>query len=503
MINLSCGRGLPESAVMENEIIAETCSGTLPLLAAAALFFCLVLIYRMGRQRDKLFQERNALFDFVHDVSEAFVKSDETHVDFLLKRVLFYAQRTSMAGAGAIYFAEPNKTEFKARAVSGLFPPIISGFDDGLDATESKFRYAHELVRKQLALRGVGLVGEAAETGTPILIEDAERDPRVPRFKSEMFQIRSILLAPMRFQNTVMGVLVVINRIDDEPFIQSDLSLLQALADQASVTIYFAKFSEELAEKKLLDHDLEVAQRIQGALMPSLIPEIEGLDLAAFSIPARQVGGDYYDFEVIDDNHFGMAVADVSGKGVTGAIVMSICRSVFRAQAATALSPAKVLKAINKVITKDAYEDMFISMLYAVINVKTFEMKIARAGHPQPLIISSDGQTMDKINSGGIAMGLTETDVFNTALEERVITLKPGDIFVAYTDGLLELKNKHREEWTLQQLQGAILANADHRAGRIVESVRRELKTFVEDTAQYDDMTLVVMSRKKEDQQNL
>ncbi len=477
----------------------STFSWMLPAFSSIALTLCLILIYRISRQRDKLAQEKKAMYDFIYDVSEAFVKPDEAHIDFLLKRVLLHAQRITMSSAGAIYFLEPDGNELRARAVSGLFPPLAGGFDDGFKNAASKFHYAQRLVKEQRVMKGTGLIGEAAESGTPMLIDDAERDPRTPRFDNALFRVRSMLIVPMRFHDSVMGVLVVINRIDDAAFVDSDMTLLQALADQASVTIYFAKFSDELHKKRLLDHDLNVARKIQGALLPVDIPVFKGLGLAAYSVPAREVGGDYYDFIVVDDDHLGVLVADVSGKGVAGAIVMSICRSVFRAKSEESSSPARVLRAINNVISKDTYEDIFISMLYMVLNVKTFELKIARAGHTQPFLISSDGKHARRIKSAGIAVGLADNETFNSTLEEAKFNLAPGDIVAAYTDGLYEVQNIRSEEWGLNALENALRVHAPKGARGIVEGVREDLSDFVEDMAQHDDMTLVVIGRQKEE----
>jgi len=473
------------------------------------------------KERDTLLREKEIIFNFVHDVSEAFAESAKgvPQIDFLLKRVLFYAQQTAKARAGAIYFREPDGDTLRVRSISGLFPPIIGGVANEPEPGDGFFRCVETMVREQAACMGEGIVGTVAAQGLPLLVEDAERDPRVPRFRSEFLQIQSILLVPMRFQNTVLGVLVVVNRIDDASFIQSDLNLLQALADQASVTIYYAKFNEELEKKRVLDDDLRVARRIQMALLPREIPRMPGLEIAAFSVPAREIGGDFYDFVAIDDEHIGLTIADVSGKGVTGAILMSICRSLFRAHAPGCLSPGTVLKAINRVIFGDIHEDMFISMLYCILNTRTAEITLACAGHPRPLLISANGHAVP-VEAAGVAIGLVDADVFDRRLQEAIVRLQPGDLWVLFTDGITEAMNAERQEWGLANLQRAVLAGAESAAraapaaslqhvarssghvppmaggaAAIVAHVRQELLAFAGDVAQYDDMTLVIGNR--------
>ena len=450
---------------------------------------------RLRRERDALLKEKEVTFNFVHDVSEAFAESapDAAQTDFLLKRVLFYAQQTAKARAGAIYFRESAADTLRARAIAGLFPPLAGGAAHEPPPGDGFFQRVETLVREQLIVSGQGLVGSVAERGEPLLIEDAERDPRVPRFRSEFLQIQSILLAPMRFQNTVMGVLAVVNRIDDAPFIQADLNLLQALADQASVTLYYARFHEELEKKRVLDDDLRVARRIQTALLPTRIPQPSGVAIGAFSEPAREIGGDYYDFVSIDEDHLGLAVADVSGKGVTGAMLMSICRSVFRSHAPGCLSPAAVLKAINRIIIGDIHEDMFVSMLYCVLNIRTSEITLACAGHPRPLLIA--GGRPRPVSAAGVAIGLVEPDQFDHCLEEAVVRLEPGDLWILYTDGVTEALNEDFDEFGLERLQAAARASARRPAAEIVTQVTDSIRDHTGQTPQFDDMTLIVLKR--------
>ncbi|MBI3985792.1 MAG: SpoIIE family protein phosphatase [Lentisphaerae bacterium] len=456
---------------------------------------CFLRSRRMIRQRDALLQEKDVAYNFMHDVSEAFSGAGSTQVDFLLQRVLYYAMQTAKAGGGAIYFAEHEGDLLCARAIEGLFPPIVDGLDAEFEQAKSRFHHLEQLVRNQKCRWGEGLVGRVAQSGAALLIEDAERDSRVLRFAQDFLTIRSILLVPLRFQNNVLGVLAVVNRIDDSPFIQTDLNLLQALADQASVTLYFAKFNEALEEKKLMDYDLRLARRIQDTLLPRQVPEVEGIELAAFSLPAREVGGDYYDFVMIDPDHLGITIADVSGKGVSGAIMMSVCRSVFRASAHGCLSPSHVLKTINRVLAQDIYEDMFISMLYLVLNIRTFKMIAARAGHPKPFMILSPSGSLAPLESRGMAIGMADTETFDACLDETVVNVEAGSSLAVYTDGVIEAMNRNKEEWGIERLQAVVRNHGREGARNTIRNVRQEITEFVGQVPQYDDMTLIVLHR--------
>jgi sigma-B regulation protein RsbU (phosphoserine phosphatase) len=315
----------------------------------------------------------------------------------------------------------------------------------------------------------------------------------VPHYDLDYLKIRSILLVPMRFHQQVLGVIAVVNRVDGRPFIQTDLNLLQALADQASVSIHFAQLRETLDEKQRIDHDLDVARQIQMSLLPKEIPRIEGVELAAYNYPALEVGGDYYDFVRVDDDRIGIAIADVSGKGISGAIMMSMCRSVLRSQAPGKVSPSEVLRGVNKLMRADIADDMFVSMLYMVLNIQTRELLIARAGHERPILAPGDGSGLRIIESPGLAIGIGDESAFDTIIKDVPLELNPGDVVVAYTDGVTEAMNEKEEEWGADNFIEAIRIAAGEGAHSVLTNVQQRLLRFVGDTDQYDDTTLLAL----------
>jgi phosphoserine phosphatase RsbU/P len=464
-------------------------------MLSIGLFLAVGMIRRLRHERDELIHQKDVIFGFIHDVGDVFAYSENVDLDRMLSRVLFYATRTTRAGAGAIYLYDKAEDHFRARAVSGIFPPIKGIPESSLDKVVSKSQAIEQLVRSQRIARGEGLIGEVADFGTSILIEDAERDPRVPQYGGDFLKIRSVLLVPMRFLQRILGVMVVVNRVDAQPFNAADLSLLQALADQASVSIHYAGLRTTIDEKNRIDHDLAVARQIQTALLPRSIPRLPGIELAAFNHPAQEIGGDYYDFVVIDEDHLGIAIADVSGKGIVGAIMMSISRSVLRAQAVTSLSPAAVLKGVNRIMFEDIAEDMFVSMLYMVLNTRTRTLSVARAGHERPAWCQAQAadQPFTIIDSRGLALGISDQETFDATLTETRVTLQPGDIVVAYTDGVTEAMDTAGEEWGVDRLLEAVHTAAPDGANAVLNSVQQRLMRFVGGVEQYDDMTLLAL----------
>ena len=465
---------------------------TAGLVGVAALVFLFFRTRQLKQQRDELLQEKDVIFGFVHDVAEVFADAATVEPDLMLKRVLFYALRTTKAAPGRSTCSSPT-ARCSAPGPSRHLPAPARRHGHRPRAAMSKSQHIENLVATRLIHKGEGLVGEVADFGTPILIEDAETDPRVPRYEIDFLQIHSILLVPMRFHQKVLGVLAVVNRVDGNPFVQADLNLLQSLADQASVSVHYAGLRETLDQKQRMDHDLSIARRIQTALLPKTLPRVEGVEVAAFNYPALEIGGDYYDFVQVDDTHLGIAIADVSGKGIGGAIMMSVCRSVLRAHAPRHLSPADVLRLINQVLSQDVQEDMFVSMLYMVLNTATRELTVARAGHERPILCSGDKTGFTIIDSPGIAIGISDPETFERVLKEVTIPLKPGDVIVAYTDGVTEAMNERDEEWGVDNFLDAIRIAADEGAHSVLNNVRQRLERFVGDRPQYDDMTLLAI----------
>ena len=459
------------------------------LLGAGAYLYTRVRRFR--REAEQLRREKEIIFGFVHDIGEIFAEVDQLDTDLLLKRVLFYAQRTTHAASGAVYLLEPDAPLLRVRGMAGLFPPLGETLDARADAGIAKSRHIEDLVRTRRIARGEGLIGAVAETGLAALIPDAAADPRVPRHTLDFIEIHTLLLVPLRIHRGTLGVLALANRTTGEPFTETDRNLIQALADQAAAAVHYAGLRDALDEKRRIDHDLSVARQIQASLLPASLPHLPTVELAAFNEPAQQIGGDYYDVVRVDENRVGLAIADVSGKGIGGALLMSVCRSMLRAHAPGQPSPAATLRAMSRVMHADIAEDMFITMLYMVLDLETRRLTVARAGHERPALIRRG--EIRFIDGSGPAIGLMDAEGFSAALTESSEVLEPGDVVAIYTDGITEAMNVREEEWGLNAFLDACKVAAAEGAWPVVQNVRQRLQRFVGGRAQYDDMTLLVL----------
>jgi serine phosphatase RsbU (regulator of sigma subunit) len=246
--------------------------------------------------------------------------------------------------------------------------------------------------------------------------------------------------------------------------------------------------------QRALEHDLSVATDIQTRLLPSTVPEIEGLDISACYVSAKEVGGDYYDFLSIDPEHLGVAVADVSGKGIPGSLVMTMTRSLLRMAATGETSPARTMELVNRFLTPDMNQGMFVTLLYFVIGIPAREVRLVRCGHNAPLLYNSRVEKLINLQPRGIAVGLDrEGSIFRAELQVQRFTLQPGDVLLAYTDGVVEAKNADGADYSDGRLKEVFAAHASGSAAQIIEAIVKDVARHRHGAEQSDDMTLVVI----------
>jgi sigma-B regulation protein RsbU (phosphoserine phosphatase) len=473
-------------------LLFRACNIVTPLaLAILGLFFYKKSrdVRRLSEEREELVQQRNTTFGFIHDMGEIFTSSLDINIQGMLDKALFYATRTCNARSGSIYLLDQERDELRVRAIAGIFPPLNEVVALQPGSVTSRSATIEKMVRDYRYETGAGLIGEVAVHGNSLLVEDAELDDRVPAHKTDFLKINTLVLVPMRFGHRVVGVVALVNRTDAKPFTQTDVNLLQSLADQCAVPLHYAGLSKLIEEKKQMDRDLSVAHQIQCLLLPQRLPDVDDFGVAAFNHPALAIGGDYYDFIRIDADHLGFAIADVSGKGVGGAMIMSACRTFVRALAPAHYSPSEMLRQLNKRLSADLAEDMFVSMLYMILDLKSRKLLVARAGHERPIL--NRGGTNCLMDGDGVAIGLCDEEVFDMVIADVEYQLEPGDMVVAYTDGITEAMDESDNEWGIENLQTAVSDMATQGTTAMIAETRQRLLGHIGDRAQYDDMTIV------------
>lgn len=252
------------------------------------------------------------------------------------------------------------------------------------------------------------------------------------------------------------------------------------------------RYQRHITERQRLARELEIAREVQMSFLPKRNPIIVGLDIASHCAPALEVGGDYYDFIELGAGRIGIAIGDVSGKGTQAAFYMTLTKGFLQALAWQHQSPAAVLVEMNRLFYRNVERGHFISMIYAVFDMNTRQLCIARAGHT-PVMRRKDGAGVDVIHSRGIALGFEAGETFTATIEEVTVPLQTGDTFLLYTDGYPETMTRAREEFGEDRLAVALRDFAGSSSEELLSQLFRDTRRFAGRAEQHDDMTMVVV----------
>ena len=230
----------------------------------------------------------------------------------------------------------------------------------------------------------------------------------------------------------------------------------------------------QIIEKEKLEHELEIARRIQLNILPHELPQHAGFEFGALMVPARAVGGDLYQFIPLNRNRLGIVVGDVSDKGVPSALFMSLVYSLMRAEAAGGSAPAKVLQKVNRYLLEINVEEMYVTLLYGILDFSSGEFSYARAGHPPPYILDEHGEQIQQPIALGQPLGLFDEPV----LDEQSLKLPPGGLALIYSDGLSEASDSQGEEFGSTRLQGSLSASIQKTPQEICGTLWDEVKLY-------------------------
>jgi sigma-B regulation protein RsbU (phosphoserine phosphatase) len=438
-------------------------------------------------------QEKKVIYDFLHDLGEAF--TEEIDREHLLRIIVTCARKVTAAKGAAIYLWDTDREKLVAAIVSGSFPPVLKVDNIVADQLAAQPENLESFVRLEpIAADSTSVIGEVAQTGVGIHAEQTELDERFPWFRQKALQTETYIAVPLHYREEQLGVLALANREEGKSFSKADFDLVKSVADQAAYSLQHAQVYSQLAEKKKLDHDIEVAREIQRILLPSHAPTMEGFNCAALNIPAQQVSGDYFDFIQVDAKRWGVAVADVSGKGIPASLIMAMCRSVLRSKAVGNPSPAQVLREVNRQLYPDIQEDMFITMIYLIVDTSG-ALTLARAGHESALWCRDHFKHIEAIGAPGIALGIDPGDVFDEVIRDVTVQLSPLDTVVVYTDGINEALDDEGNEFGQEQLQAVLREAGPQSVDFLVKTIVDRVQTFSSGHPQNDDITLAAIQR--------
>jgi sigma-B regulation protein RsbU (phosphoserine phosphatase) len=380
--------------------------------------------------------------------------------DALLASILTVARNELHVERGTLYFVDDQKKEIWTKIAGEL-------------STEIRLPI------------GKGLAGTVAATGEPVILHDTYADPRFDRSLDQKtgYRTRSMLCVPIRNRvEKIVGVLQLLNKTNGA-FGAGDLDFLSGISDHMAIAMENATLHMELLEKQRMEEELKLGREIQSRLLPHPPVDVAGTALAALSVPCYEVGGDYYDFIEFPDGDLGLAIGDVSGKGVSAALIMSSVQAALRVAAPIEDDLAHLVQRLNSLIYRSARGRKYATFFFGRYNPETGLLRYVNAGHNPPFV-ATEGR-LEELSSTGKPIGIFPDSTYH----ERAVEIPPGATLYLYTDGLNEAADPDEEEFGYERLRE--LFTKVHDPAEIVAAVTK----FERGARATDDKTIVVMRR--------
>lgn len=336
------------------------------------------------------------------------------------------------------------------------------------------------------------MVRRVTSEGVSILVRNTREDLRFREARSLILKnISSILCAPLLSKEGILGLIYVDSSQETISFSEDELELFTAIGNQVAVAFKNIRMQEKLWQKKRVEKELEIAARIQQSFLPRIFPDCPGYKFGVKSFPAHNVGGDFYDCFNLSPGKLGLVVGDVSGKGIPAALYMARFLSEFKIAAVNFSKPHLLLGEINRRFKEIVVGGNFVSAVYLILELEAGTLNYALAGSHPLLLYQDKEKTVKELgSSGGQILGIGEG-----SFKDEVTALETGDMVVLYTDGLLEAKNRNKEEFGLGRLKEVILRYKGLPVEEIMEKIIEDVSKFSQGQEPADDLTLVVFKK--------
>jgi serine phosphatase RsbU (regulator of sigma subunit) len=377
---------------------------------------------------------------------------------------------------------------------AGLFHPASSfGFSSQAQAIlEQKDFSPGDFPLLDSVRENTGMVVGLLPTGIP---EDW-LDPELARTEEEsLYALQNgdhlLIGLPIMVKNDLFGVMVIEEDPDGRRFRSKRLEISTSIAQQVALSVQNEHLQQEMVSRERLEHEIQLARKIQKTFLPEHLPEIDGWNMAATWITARQVGGDFYDVFELPAGRLGVFIADVSDKGIPAALFMALTRTLVRAVVFDTPSPAEVMRRVNATLIPDNQQGMFVTAFYGVLTLETGVLTYANAGHNPPIWLNSSKRSILPLPRTGAALGIIE----DLAMEDRSITLAESDFLLLYTDGLTEAFSPEDELYGEERLQQVLLATKPESARSVLDALEASARKFMGILPPADDLTMMGVMR--------
>lgn len=333
---------------------------------------------------------------------------------------------------------------------------------------------------------GEGLTGTVAESGEPVIVPDVNADDR---YVSARQATRSEIVVPIVLEDRPIGVMnLESDRLD--AFSERDRSLMGAFAAQAAISIERARMHEQRVASQKLQEQLSIAREIQESFLPHRQPDVLGYDIAGRNIPSFEVGGDYYDFISIVDGQTGIAIGDVSGKGIPASLIMAAFRASLIAEIRNNYSIRTIFRKVNNLLYESVRAGSFVTAVYGVLDSKNHVLTFANCGHNLPLLIRNDGR-VEYLREGGPVLAVSP----DAEYEERPVYIHSGEIILLYTDGVTEVFDSEDRDFPVEKLVEIVWKHRRGSSREILDEIYDAVHAHAAPDHIFDDLTMIVIKR--------
>jgi phosphoserine phosphatase RsbU/P len=441
------------------------------------------------------YDEHRIFFDLGQEARSA------DSIDQLYQSIAARIGESFETGHVSIFTREEESGDYHCRVSSSRPVGLQSGERGPADEqAEQSLKLSRDaFVVRRLNSLSSPLVLEAAELETwtqafsfasPAVREARQREQEALR------RIEAHLLVQVRTKERLSGILSLSLRRGQFPYSVADKETLMSVAGQLALVIENARLAERMVAEERLRRELALAAEVQRRLLPERPPECLAVELAGFCQPARGVGGDYYDFIKFDNDRLGVAIADVAGKGIAAALLMSTVQATLRSlsvDGAGSDSLADMVATLNRLLCGSTGGANYVTFFYAQFDQATRRLAYVNAGHNPPFFFrAAPSRDFRNLSSGGMFVGMFE----HCGYEQEVVQMRPGDALIAFTDGLPEARNAQDEEFDEERIKEAVAATAHLSAPEIRDEIARRVKEWIASAPQHDDLTFVVMKVK-------
>jgi len=352
-----------------------------------------------------------------------------------------------------------------------IHPEILRGYD------------AEAVKRADLKV-GRGLIGVVAKSGRGLIINNVLKEKRYIIARKET---RSELIAPLYWRRKIIGV-VNIESDKENAFVESDLSLLEALAGHAAIAIENARLHQRLMEQQMLEREMRLAREIQKTLLPKRLPRVPGYEFSAVNLPSRLVSGDFYDIARLKKGDVSICIGDVSGKGAPAALMMASLYSAFKSRINENWTVDRLVSRLNRILYEHTLPGKYATFFLGELSPKEKILEFCNAGHNPPILITQTGK-VKFLETGGTVLGFVK----NPPYQRKKIRLQSGDLLFFYTDGLIEASNPKGEFFEMDLLLDILITKHNLGAYQIRKAILRAVSNFTQKDYLEDDLTLIVV----------